>query len=110
MFATRTHAIVQLAGTLDRGTVGQLAEDVSRCSETPARVVIDLRDVTFMDVGGLNAILDAHAIARRQRRGLEIIPGPRNVQRVFELTGADAGLRFVSPVPPASGPAATSDR
>jgi anti-anti-sigma factor len=86
--------LLTLTGSFDRATAGQLAEAVFRASELASRVVLDLREVTFMDIGGLNAVLDAQSAALRERCELKLIRGPRCVQRVFELTGTAGDLCF----------------
>lgn len=48
-----------------------------------------------MDSSGLQLVLAAHTAARRAGGKLEIVPGPRAVQRVFELCGVAGELRFV---------------
>ena len=88
-------AIVTLTGKLDRATAHELAGAVSRASESAWRVVLDLREVTFMDLGGLKAFLEAQRTARARRRDLKVVPGSPNVQRVFELTRTDDALCFV---------------
>jgi anti-anti-sigma factor len=88
-------AIVTLTGTLDRATAHELASAVSRTAESAWRVVLDLREVTFMDLGGLKALVEVQTTARARRRDLKVIPGPPNVQRVFELTRTDDALCFM---------------
>jgi anti-anti-sigma factor len=60
-----------------------------------ARVVLDLSALTFIDSTGLRAILRM-AMALSQPSGLVIVRGRRSVQRVFELTGTERMLPFVS--------------
>lgn len=59
------------------------------------RFVLDLRRLTFMDSTGLHLILRWDAHARRNGISFDLIQGPRPVQRVFEVTGADQRLSFV---------------
>lgn len=61
------------------------------------RVVLDLGALDFIDVSGLRAVLALRAACVRASVALAILPGPRRVQRVFELVGR-AGP------PPRSGP------
>jgi anti-anti-sigma factor len=57
-------------------------------------IVLDLADLTFMDVLGLHAIIDATARAQRLGRRLVLLCGPPAVQRVFTLTGTAAAVEF----------------
>ena len=57
-------------------------------------VVLDLNDLTFMDVLGLHAIIDATARAQRLGRRLVLLCGPPAVQRVFALTGTTTAVEF----------------
>lgn len=67
------------------------------------RAVLDLGRLTFIDAAGLHAVLDLHAECLNVSTALTIMPGPRNVQRVFELAGMDGLLPFGHPLP-ASAP------
>jgi len=61
-------------------------------------VTLDLRGLTFMDSSGIRAILRAVGRAEASKNGrLRVIPGPPNVQRVFEISGVEDRLEFVEP-------------
>ena len=64
--------------------------------QEPARVVIDLGGLAFIDSSGLRVLLLADSRARERGRELVLAPGPEPVQRVFEMTGALDVLRFES--------------
>jgi anti-anti-sigma factor len=57
------------------------------CSGESRLVVIDLRGLTFIDSSGLHTLITGHELCRARGQELRIIPGPANVQRLFELTG-----------------------
>jgi anti-anti-sigma factor len=59
--------------------------DVS-CGE---QVVLDLGRLSFIDAAGVHAVLDLHEECLAVCAALAILPGPWNVQRVFELAGVD---------------------
>lgn len=61
------------------------------------RVLLDLRELTFMDCSGLRAILLAIERAETVGGELKLIRGPRQVHRVFEVTGVMDRLEFVDP-------------
>ncbi len=55
----------------------------------PARLVIDLSDVTFMDSSGLGLIVAVHNLQKRHG-GVVVLTGPqRVVRRVLAISGID---------------------
>jgi len=63
------------------------------------RLVIDLRRLAFMDSSGLRLLLRWDETARRDGTELSLIPGPPEIQRVFEMTRLLDRLTFVDPPP-----------
>src|SRR5687768_16425338 len=57
-------------------------------------VMLDLRELEFLDSAGLRLIVRTQARAGQDGRRLVIIRGPETVQRVFTLTGLDAEFEF----------------
>jgi anti-anti-sigma factor len=95
---TREHdtATIRTAGSLDIATVPILETHVAELREAGVRrMIIDLRDLYFMDSTGLRCILEFDAQARQDGFTIALIQGPRAVQRVFELTRARAQLPFI---------------
>ena len=93
MAATASETI-ELTGDLDFGTafdVEMRLEDAIRRSQ---HLVIDLGGVTFIDSTGLGILVEANQRARRENVTLEILPGPRAVQQVFEVSGLLGALPF----------------
>ncbi len=62
----------------------------------PELIVIDLRSLTFIDSSGLQALITGHELCRARGHELRIVPGPENVQRLFELTGMNEALPFTA--------------
>lgn len=60
----------------------------------PELIVIDLKSLTFIDSSGLQALITGHELCRARGHELRIVPGPENVQRLFELTGMKEALTF----------------
>lgn len=100
-------AWVHVAGELDIATTPQL-ERTLREDQLQARlVVLDLRELAFMDSSGVHAIVSASIRARRCGRRLVLLRGPTNVDRVnvdrlFTLTGSPDDVEIVDldPVEP----------
>jgi anti-sigma B factor antagonist len=59
-----------------------------------AHLVLDLREVSFLDSSGLHLILTWDARARDDGLAFELIPGPAPVQRMFDVTGVAERLSF----------------
>jgi anti-sigma B factor antagonist len=84
-----------LEGELDLAGAHQLEtrlDEVER--EGSPRLIVDLRQLAFIDSTGLRLLLQADA--RAKERGCELVlrRGEPTVQRVFEVTGAFDVLRF----------------
>jgi anti-anti-sigma factor len=78
-------AWVQVLGELDVETTPQL-ERVLREPKSQL-VVLDLRELAFMDSSGVHTIVNASARARQLGRRLVVLRGRPDVDRVFGLTG-----------------------
>lgn len=85
-------------GELDLATVPELEEQVLAAIREGARsVVLDLRELTFMDSTGVRTIVAAHQVAEETGHDLRIVRPPRDsaVSRVIEISGIDAALGLV---------------
>lgn len=95
--AERNGMTITPRGELDLATTGRLQRELEHVIDAgPGRIVIDLRGVEFLDSTALHALLSAHAQAQHDNRELTIIPGPRAVQRIFEITGTIDRLPFAT--------------
>ena len=87
---------VALAGEIDLSTVEELQERLETAlEEDPRLIVLDLRQVSFLDSSGLRVIL---RLNKRQEEGggrLVLVRGGRRVARVLEVTGTDRQLEQV---------------
>ena len=79
-------AWVHVAGALDLATSPQLERTLE--ASAARLVVLDMRDLGFMDCSGAHAIIDASHRAREEGRRLILLRGTPNVDRVFALTGS----------------------
>jgi anti-anti-sigma factor len=84
-----------LEGELDLAGARQMEESLATAErEGPARLIVDLGRLQFIDSTGLRLLLQANTRAREGGYELLLRPGEPAVQRVFEVTGALAVLRF----------------
>ena len=89
-------AEVPLDGDVDIASAGEIEARIrSAEAEGPSVILIDLRQVSFLDSSGLRLILGAAIRAEAAGRRLVLVRGPERVQRVFELTNLQSRLEFV---------------
>jgi anti-sigma B factor antagonist len=93
--APGSDVLIAVSGELDIASVPAF-EAALRDLDLPflRRAVLDLERLVFIDATGLRAVLGLHAACLKVSTALTIRPGPRHVQRVFELTGTDRMLPF----------------
>jgi anti-anti-sigma factor len=89
--------VLELEGELDLATEPVLRDQLAELErDPPRRLVIDLGALSFIDATGLHLMESAYErILSDGTCSLELRPGPRVVQRLFELTGLDRSLPFV---------------
>ena len=102
-------AWVHVAGDLDIATSPQLVRTLREALSQARLVVLDLRELAFMDSAGVHAIVDASTRARQAGRQLVLLRGPAHVDRLFALTGTSDAVD-VGDVGPVESPAATPQR
>jgi anti-anti-sigma factor len=75
-----------LIGELDIAVTGELTRQLDELERSRARVRLDLSELGFIDLGGLDAILAALARARRTGWALEVDSQvSRSVERILDL-------------------------
>jgi len=76
-----------LTGELDAVSCGELEAVIFALFKGGTRwLVLDLSGLTFIDLCGLRMVLLARELCEWQGCEFGLVPGPRSVQRVFELT------------------------
>ena len=89
-------SILTIAGELDLRTSPELEERLGRAFTAGAELVIlDLRQIEFMDSSGLRAVLGAHRQAHEAGRRFALVRGADQVERVLTLTGVHGLLTIV---------------
>lgn len=87
-------AWVHATGELDLSGLPDLRETLRECISQARLVVLDLRELLFIDSTGVQAIADATRQARRTGRRLIVLRGPPDVDRVFVFSTVTRGLEF----------------
>src|SRR5207302_7237020 len=80
--------VLAASGELDLRTSPQLEATLDRVWASSAELVIlDLRQIEFMDSTGLRVLLGAHQRAQETGRRVAVVRGADQVERVLTLTG-----------------------
>jgi anti-anti-sigma factor len=80
--------VLAASGELDLRTSPELEKRLERVWASSAELVIlDLRQIEFMDSTGLRVLLGAHQRAQESGRRFALVRGADQVERVLTLTG-----------------------
>jgi anti-sigma B factor antagonist len=88
-------AIVRPRHELDLTTIGTLRAALDGIKGS-ARLVLDLRDLSFMDSTGVHLLLELHQRARHRGFELSLVAPAPPADRAIRLCGLDEELPFVS--------------
>jgi anti-anti-sigma factor len=91
----RDCAVLALEGELDFAVKLQARAALEQVAGTPV-LVIDLRDLTFMDTSGIHLLLEAREQCRASGRMLLVVPGPANVHRALVALELESEFSFVA--------------
>lgn len=104
----RETVVVALEGEIDLSTVPDAERLITEAEAgDPGRLIIDLREVTFMDSSGLRVLLTAHRRAEDADRGFALVRGGDTVNRLLDVTGLSERLELLDE-PPAAGSGAAA--
>lgn len=81
-------SVIAVSGELDIASSAALDETLAHVIESDGElVVLDLRELEFMDSTGLSVLVRAHQRAEENGRRLGLVNGSQQVQRLLTLTG-----------------------
>ena len=88
--------VIGVSGELDLASSPALEEELDRVAASDSEMlIIDLRELDFMDSTGLSVLVRAHQRAEEQGRQLAMVKGPQQVQRLLSLTGVADRMTLV---------------
>jgi anti-anti-sigma factor len=88
--------LIVLDGELDIATTPVLEAELEKAeADSPGVVLIDLREVRFIDSTGLRALVAADYRAREAGRRVAIVRGSAAVERIFSLTRLGESLELI---------------
>jgi anti-anti-sigma factor len=85
--------LIVIRGELDLASGPELEAEFARLRQSPPEVlIVDLRQLDFMDSTGLSILLKAHQKAVEEGREFGLVRGTQQVQHLLELTGVTERL------------------
>lgn len=80
-----------LAGELDHHTAKEMRESIDAAIELnmPTLVVLDFKDITFMDSSGIGLVMGRYRLLQKMGADLHITGTPPNIYKVFRLSGIE---------------------
>jgi anti-anti-sigma factor len=104
-------AVVRVGGTFDLHGADRFDREIGRILHGPTReILVDLREVEFMDSLGLRSLIAAHRRAFEARVPLWIVRGGAPVAQLLRMTGLDMVLPLIDDLPPRLRPERTQPR
>lgn len=93
---------VHVTGELDIASTTQLELTLREALSQAQLVVLDLRELAFIDSSGVHVIVDASIRARQVSRRLVLLGGRPNIDRMFTLSASGRALEIGRADPPRS--------
>ena len=88
-------AVVSISGEFDISAAADVERRIRPIEEQVPILVLDLREVSFLDSSALRLLMMLDANARERGRRVALVRGPEQVHRVFRITRLEHQLEFV---------------
>jgi anti-sigma B factor antagonist len=100
-FSVDVHAqgaaqVVVVRGEVDIATADAVRAELHGAFERKATVVLDLREVAFMDTQGLAVVIEAERAAANDGTRFVVARAPDQVHRLFDMIGLTPRLTIVA--------------
>lgn len=86
--------VIAPVGEVDLVSVHEVRTQVRDAAAEARRVVLDLRQVTFMDSSALRLLVETQQLAEQDGFSFAVVRGPASLERLFEVTGLDGRLEL----------------
>lgn len=83
--------IAYLSGDIDHHSAAQMREIIDRQAEgcLPSRLVLDFRDVSFMDSSGIGLVMGRYKLMKSMNGELAAVNLSSHLKKVMKLAGLD---------------------
>jgi anti-anti-sigma factor len=90
--------VLCLHGELDLASAPQLAQEIENAAAdaTTTMVVLDLKELRFVDSTGLRIVLAANERAQERGQEFALTRGSQQVERLLSITGVDEHLKIIA--------------
>lgn len=80
-----------LAGEIDHHTAKALREEIDETAQRarPQELILDFRDVTFMDSSGIGLVMGRYSLMQELEGSLKVTGLNANIRKVMRLAGLD---------------------
>lgn len=80
-----------LTGEIDHHSAKGIREEIDRSLESnwPKLLVMDFKNVGFMDSSGIGLVMGWYKLMQQMDGGIKIINAPNHIKRVMKLAGLD---------------------
>lgn len=80
-----------LGGEIDHHTAKYLREEIDGCAvrQKPERLLLDFREVTFMDSSGIGLVMGRYRLMQELGGELRVTGVPSHIKKVMRLSGLD---------------------
>ena len=95
MHAEGSAEIVVVHGEIDLATADAVRANLRNAFERSGTVVLDLREVGFMDTQGLAVVIEAQQTSAAEGSQFAITRAPDHVHRLFDMIGLTSRLTVV---------------
>ena len=95
MHAEGSAEIVVVRGEIDLATADAVRADLREAFERSGNVVLDLREVTFMDTQGLAVVIETQQSSAAEGTRFAVTRAPDHVHRLFDMIGLTPRLTIV---------------
>jgi stage II sporulation protein AA (anti-sigma F factor antagonist) len=82
---------VYLTGEIDHHSAGEIREEIDRSLESnrPKQLVMDFKNVGFMDSSGIGLVMGRYKLMQTMGGNVKIINTPNHIKKVMKLAGLD---------------------
>jgi anti-anti-sigma factor len=84
--------VLVLSGELDRAVADRVRAQIQAAPDAEQPLIVDLRQLRFIDSSGIKELIDAYMTTTRSRRRFALVNSSEPIQHIFRIVGVDQML------------------